>query len=322
MRVLFCFWVAIQMAGAQSPDSAEAHLRRATALHQKRDYTNAIPELRRALKLRPDLNQAHRLLGEALMAQGFAAEAEPHLKRGGLLYLHALSLIATNRLPEGIQELLQVQARTPEDPDVLFHLGRASGELMQQSFNRLMRLHPQSPQALELMAQTYLGQGRPELAEPAFRNALKMRPAQPGIHMALGRIMADRGDLEGAEKELRAEAAISPGNAENAWRLGTVLLKKGQSREALAELERSDKLKPDMLEVLLELGRAYVMEAQLPQARDTFLRMVRIEDVSDLAATAHMQLSQIYRKLGQGEEAAKHLKRFRELSPREGAKPQ
>src|ERR1700734_2770077 len=39
---------------------------------EKRDYATAIPPLKRALELSPDLEGAHRLLGYALLAQGYA----------------------------------------------------------------------------------------------------------------------------------------------------------------------------------------------------------------------------------------------------------
>ena len=123
-----------------------------------------------------------------------------------------------------------------------------------------------------------------------------------------------RGDLDGAEGEFRAEVRLRPGDAEAAWRLGLVLLKKGQTKEGLAELQQSDKLKPNMLETLLELGKAYVMDNQLERATNVFSRLIEIDDRDELAAAAHLQLSQIYRRLGNPAEADQHLKRVRELN--------
>jgi tetratricopeptide (TPR) repeat protein len=127
--------------------------------------------------------------------------------------------------------------------------------------------------------------------------------------------MEERGDLDAAEREFRAEVRLRPVDAEAAWRLGSVLLKKGQGKEALVELRQSDKLKPDMLETLLDLGKAYSAENQLAQAENTYRRMIAIDDKDELAAAAHLQLSQICRKLGKPAEAEQHLKRFRELNP-------
>ena len=140
-------------------------------------------------------------------------------------------------------------------------------------------------------------------------------PDLPGIHLALGRILFEaRGDLDGAEKEFRSEERLRPGDAEAAWRLGSILLKKGQSNPALSELQRADRLKPDMLETLMDLGKAYSMESKVDEATKAFSRIIAIEDTDELAAAAHLQLSQICRKLGRAAEADQHLKRFRELS--------
>jgi tetratricopeptide (TPR) repeat protein len=370
------------LRGAPPAVSAEAHLKQAAVYRNKGDEQHAVAELRQALALKPDLRDAHGMLGEILLAQGFAGEAVPHLEQAGHSQSLAVGLIELNRLPEAIHRLLALYRSQPDDPELLFHLGEASGKLMQEAFNRLIRTHPDSPRARELrargepgqargglkeperadelleeylqhpgdpevlfqlgegsekimqdafntllrlhpntaraqefQARSYLGQQRDDLAEPLFRSALKLNPGLAGVHLALGRISLEtRGDLDGAEREFRAEAKLRPGDAETAWRLGRVLLKKGQTREALAELQQSDKLKPNMLETLLELGKAYLMENQLDQAEKVYSHMIEIDDTDELAAAAHLQLSQIYRKMGNPAAAEQHLKRVRELN--------
>jgi tetratricopeptide (TPR) repeat protein len=154
-----------------------------------------------------------------------------------------------------------------------------------------------------------------------FRKALSANQQLEGDHLALGRILQEeRGDLDGAEKEYRVEVRLRPGDAEAAWRLGSVLLKNGKGKEALVQLQKSDKLKPDMLETLLDLGAAYLSNDQIAPAERAFSRIVEIDDHDELAAAAHLRLSQICRKLGRPDDAEQHLKRFRELTP--GKKPE
>jgi len=396
MRLLVWTWIVLEIAGAQAKPatpparSAAAHLKQAAAYQNKADSQRAMAELRQALELKPDLRDAHGMLGEILLAQGFAEEAMPHLERAGHLHSLAVGLMELNRLPEALHQLLALYRQRLDDPELLFHLGEASGNLMQEAFDRLirtnpqsararelrarhgpgqmqgglaepekvdellagyvqhpgdpealfqlgeesekimqeafntlLRLHPNSARAQELRARNYLGQQRDDLAEPLFRSALKLSPGLAGVHLALGRILLEsRGDLDRAEREFRAEARLRPGDAEAAWRLGSVLLKKGQTREALAELQQSDQLKPDMLETLLELGKAYLMENQLEQAKKVYNRMIEIDDRDELAAAAHLQLSQIYRKMGDPAEAEQHLKRVRELNSPKNPKVQ
>ena len=65
---------------AQQEQPAAERVKLATGLIAKRDYPSAIRELRRALELQPDLAEAHGLLGQALLAQGYSAEAIAHLE--------------------------------------------------------------------------------------------------------------------------------------------------------------------------------------------------------------------------------------------------
>lgn len=227
----------------------------------------------------------------------------------------ALALMELNRVPEAVNKLLDLNRRRPDDPAVLFALGEASAKLMQQAYSRLMRMHPDSPQAMELQARNYMARGRVDLAEPLFRKALDRDPNLPGVHLDLGRILQEqRGDMDGADREYREEVRVQPENAEAAWRLGSLLLKKGDAKEALPFLQRSDKLNPNMLDTLLDLGKAYVSMNQVEQAAQAFHRITEIDDSNELAAAAHFQLSQIYRKQGKTAEADQELKRFRELS--------
>jgi tetratricopeptide (TPR) repeat protein len=51
------------------------------AYMENQDYGAAIPPLKHAVQLAPDLGAAHQLLGYALLAQGYNAEAIPHLEK-------------------------------------------------------------------------------------------------------------------------------------------------------------------------------------------------------------------------------------------------
>ncbi len=131
--------------------------------------------------------------------------------------------------------------------------------------------------------------------------------------MALGMIRQEAGNLDTAETEFRAETKLSPGDGEAAWRLGSVLLAEGRTREALAELERSNRIRPQMVETLYDLGKAFALDHQPAAAEKVWLQVIQLNDSSESAASAHLKLSELYRKEGKVEEANRHLERFREL---------
>ena len=69
-----------RMATELDPKLADAFFNLGAAYMEKRDYAAAIPPLKRTLDLSPDLPAAHQLLGYALLAEGYAAEAIPQRK--------------------------------------------------------------------------------------------------------------------------------------------------------------------------------------------------------------------------------------------------
>jgi tetratricopeptide (TPR) repeat protein len=315
MRLLAGICLVVQLAVAQQKDE----LQQALALVEANRLPEALHKLLALYSARPNDPEVLFDLGEScgkLMQQAFNRLLRQHPDSSRAQELRARAAPSDPAEVNSLETLLAQFEEHPDDPEVLFELGNGSRRLMQLAFNRLMTFHPDSARAHELQARTLLGQGRGALAEPEFRKALNKDPSLPRIHLALGRILLEeRGDLDGAEREFRAEVRLRPGDAEAAWRLGSVLLKKGQGKEALIELQQSDKLKPDMLETLLDLGKAYSAANQLSQAETTYQRIIAIDDKDELAAAAHLQLSQICRKLGKAAEAEQHLKRFRELNP-------
>jgi tetratricopeptide (TPR) repeat protein len=304
-----------------APDSGDAHVKAARSLVEKRDYAGAIGELRRALDLHPDLVEAHGMLGEALLAQGYSAEAIPHLERAQRLDLLGIALEEEHRSGQAIEKLLAALQAKPNDPDLLFYLGKAGGALLQRSFERLMRSAPDSARAHQLLAETYAAQRQMQAVESEYRKALEVAPGTRGIHLALGMIKLNGGHLDEAEAEFRVETALSPGDGEAAWRLGSVLLQKGRTREALAELLRSDRLRPQMIETLFDLGKAYDLENKSSEAEKAWLAVIALDDSGGLAAKSHFQLSQLYRRQGKAAEADRHFRRFQELQPKAPAKP-
>ncbi len=308
----FAALLALQVAAAAPPDTADAYVQRASAYEQKHDYAHAIPELRQALKLRPDSKEANAMLGAALLIQGYPGEAIPYLERAQRLDYLGMALTEDHHTPQAIETLLHALQKDPNNPDLLFYLGKACGFLSKSSFDRLMRVAPTSARAHQLLGESYQAQQQFGPAESEYRKALEVQPDLPGVHLSVGLIKLEAGNLEAAEKEFRAELKLSPGNGEAEWRLGSVLLKEGHTQEALVELKRADQLRPQMIETLYDLGKAYALENQSASAEKAWLEIIALDDSSPLAASAHLELSRLYRKEGKVAEADAQLQKFRE----------
>jgi tetratricopeptide (TPR) repeat protein len=295
------------------PTYADGFISLGQAYLEKRDFASAIAPLKRALNLDADLAPAHQLLGYALLAQGYAAEAIPHLQRVQDKTALGIAEIQTGQLPEAVANLQAALATRPNDPDLLYYLGRASGLLSKQSIDTLLATYPDSPRAHQAMAENYFVLRQMPEAEKEYREALRLRPDVPEVHLELGEVYAGAFQWAKAEEEFRAQTKLQPGNAEAAYRLGTALLEQGKAHEARAELSRADKLMPDMPETLYSLGKAASLEGDTAAAEKEWTKLLSLEKETSLAAQAHFGLATLYRKQGKTAAAQHEMQEFQRL---------
>jgi len=297
------------------PTYADGFISLGQTYMEKHDYGPAIPPLKRALEVDANLAPAHQLLGYALLAQGYAADAIPHLQRVDDKTALGIAEIQTGQLPEAVSNLQAALAARPNDPDLLYYLGRASGLLSKQSIDTLLAAYPDSPRAHQALAENYFVLRQMPEAEKEYREALRLRPDVPEVHLELGEVYAGAFQWAKAEAEFRTQAKLQPGNPEAAYRLGMALLEQGKAHEARAELLRANKLLPDMPETLYSLGKAASLEGDAAGAEKEWTKLLSIEKESSLAAQAHFGLASLYRKQGKTAAAQREMQEFQKLQP-------
>lgn len=295
------------------PKFADGFVSLGQAYMEKGDYGSAIPALKHALELNADSAPAHQLLGYALLAQGYASDAIPHLKYSTDKTALGIAEIQAGQLPDAVRDLQTALTAHPNDPDILYYLGRASGLLSKQSIDTLMAAYPDSARAHQAMAENYFVLRRMQDAEKEYNDALRLRPGLPEAHLALGQVYASAAQWPKAEEQFRLQVKLQPGNAEAEYRLGNALLEQGKAHDARPELVRSDKLMPEMPETLYALGKAASMDGDADAAVTAWTKLLSIEKQSSLAAQAHFGLAGIYRKQGKTAEAKTEMQEFEKL---------
>jgi tetratricopeptide (TPR) repeat protein len=295
------------------PAFADGFIGLGQAYMEKHDFSSAGAPLKHALEIDPDSVPAHQLLGYTLLAQGYAAEAIPHLGRAQDKTALGIAQIQTGQLAEAVANLQAALTARPNDPDILYYLGRASGLLSKQSIDTLLAAYPDSPRAHQAMGENYFVLREMPEAEKEYREALHLRPDVPEVHLELGEVYAGAFQWPKAEEEFRAQAKLQPGNAEAAYRLGAALLEQGKVNEARTELVRADKLMPDMPETLYSLGKAASIEGDTAVAEKEWTKLLSIEKDSSLAAQAHFGLASLYRKQGKTAAAQHEMQEFQKL---------
>lgn len=280
---------------------------------ENHDYGSAIAPLKHALDLDANLAPAHQLLGYSLLAQGYVAEAIPHLERVQDKIALGIAQVQIGQLPEAVANLQAALAEHPNDPDLLYYLGRASGLLSKQSIDTLLAAYPDSARAHQAMGENYFVLRRMPDAEKEYREALRLRPDVPEVHLELGEVYAGAFQWAKAEEEFRAQTKMQPGNAEAFYRLGAALLEQGKVREARGELLRADKLMPDMPETLYSLGKAASLDGDAAAAEQAWTKLLSLEKETPLAAQAHFGLADLYRKQGKTAAAQHEIQEFQRL---------
>jgi tetratricopeptide (TPR) repeat protein len=285
---------------------------------EKREYAAAISPLKRALELSPNLAAAHRLLGYALLAQGYAIEAIPHLEQAQAEDALGIALLQAGKLPEAVAVLQKALAQSPDDPELLYYYGRASGLLSKQVFDQLEARFPDSARAHEMMAQDYAVLRDVPGAEKEFLEALRLRPQTAGLHLQLGELYARAQQWDRAEEQFRLETQLQPGSAEAFYRLGEAQLQLGKFHQAREALVQSDQLRQDMPETLYQLGKAAAMDGDDATAQKCWRHLLTLESNTPLAAQAHFGLAGIYRKQGRPVDATREMEEFRKLQTQPG----
>ena len=343
IRILLMFWLAWQtaspealqhlQAGAEAekqrhfevaiaefkqvtelaPTLAEGFVNLGQAYMENQDYGAAIPPLKHALELSPELAAAHQLLGYALLAQGYNAEAIPHLEKIQEPAALGIAQIGTGQLPQAVENLQAALAKHPNDPDLLYYLGRASGLLAKQSIDTLQAAYPDSARSHQALAENYFVLRQMPQAEKEFLEVLRLRPDTPELHLELGLVYSGSSQWPKAEAEFRAQSKLQPGNAEAAYRLGSTLLQQGKAREARIELQRADRLQPDMPETLYSLGKAASLAGDSAAAEKAWTKLLSIEKGTSLAAQTHFALAGLYRKQGKTADAERETREFQKL---------
>jgi len=295
------------------PTLAVAFISLGQAYMENHDYASALAPLKHAVELSPDSIPAHQLLGYALLVEGYAAEAIPHLERAKEKAALGIAQLQTGQLDHAVTNLRSALASRPNDPDLLYYLGRASGLLSKQSMDTLLTAFPDSARAHQAMGENYFVLRRMPDAEKEYLAALKQRPETPGLHLDLGLVYAGSSQWGKAEQEFRAETKLQPGNAEAAFRLGNALLQEGKPSEARAELQRSNRLQPRMPETLYALGKAESLNNDPASAEKSWQELLSIEKDGPLAAQAHFGLASLYRKQGNAASADREMREFQRL---------
>lgn len=285
-------------------------------------YVEAIPHLRAALQMQPDLWRIAALLGIAEKRTGDPRAALDDLERAfsnlgdQKIQIEAgLELVELRAASGQLDQALSVAAKladlAPKDPRIVFATFHIARRLMDQSLLSMMIAAPDSPEMHMMMAGELGRQGNPTNAIAQYREAIRLNPKLPGAHFELAeqlRTAADSALNAQAEAEYIASIQVNQYD-EKAWReLGRIMMAKGDLkaaeenyRKALALEPKDSEAKTGLATVLISLNRTNDAISLLESAVQ--------DDPTNTAA--HYRLGMLYRSAGRTADADREMEAFR-----------
>jgi tetratricopeptide (TPR) repeat protein len=330
-------------ASSRDRQDVVAHARagRARAALYRGDAPAAERMLARVIALDPRFGTAHRLMAEALRAQGRAVEAERHATRATTLRAYAapkdplmdaladisrssvflLRYAASLDLGREAARREQLVRRAldadPRNPDVIYEMGSLLQQLRRPAdalpyFERQLELSGDEQQTLVQIGKSYADLGRLGEAEATLRRALVLGDDAVGFYN-LGYVLEQRDRLEEAESSYRRAIALNPGLARAHNNLGILLARRGRLDQSTVHLLESIRLDPTAPDAFTNLAAVMLERGAFGEAA----RYARLAiDADPRHADAHVNLGVALARLGDLPLARQHLDEALRIDPR------
>lgn len=309
-----------------APRLAPAYNNLGSLYLRQRQYKKAAAVLEKGLKIDPKMSSASALLGMALYELGEYAEAGRNLEsalranpkdNNAELFL-ANDLIKLGKFEQAAEHLRQLSQRQPENPEVLYLLGKVHMKLSEEALTKLNALDPNSVWVHEISGEVMESMKNYDGALLEYKKAVEVAPLQAGTHFHLGNAYWSLNMWDAATEQFRAELANDPSNCTAQWKIGNIILEQhGDSEEALKEVQKALDACPDLMEARVDRARALIKLERHAEAVKDLEAAVKADPGE---ASTHFLLAQAYRALGRTQEAQAQMKVFSKLEESARAK--
>jgi tetratricopeptide (TPR) repeat protein len=300
------------------PKNLNAQANLGVLLFFQGDYAEAIPHMRAAVELQPDLWRILALLGIAEKRTGDLKAAQNVLERAfanlseqkiqiqaGLELIELYS--ASARLDKALSVAMKLQELAPENPQILFVSYQISRQMMDQSLLSMMMVAPDSAETHMMMANELGRRGDLASAIAQYRESIRLNPMLPGAHFELAeqlRTSSDPALNAQAEDEYRAATQVNQYDAKSWRQLGVIMAARGDLKAAEEHYRKARALQPQDSEAKTGLAIVLISTNQTGEAISLLESAVK-DDPTNIAA--HYRLSTLYRRGGRTADAKREM---------------
>jgi tetratricopeptide (TPR) repeat protein len=306
---------------ALDPNNVDARGNLGVVLFFQGDYTNAIPQLRAALKLRPALSKIQALLGigekrtgDIKTARRDLEEAFPKVQDQKIRIETGMELIeiysGTGDLDKAATTVNVLRRLEPTNEAILYTAYRIYSDLAAESLLSLSVVDPNSARMHQAMAHELAKRGNTAEAIEHYRAALKIDPQLPGLHFEVAEMLGTLATAEGrqeAESEYKAALQANPFDEQSECRLADIALQRDDLKEADERYTRALQLQPGDPQASIGLAKVLMTMDQPQKAEPLLQHALQLDPTS---ALAHFRLSTVYRQTGRPEDAKHELEEY------------
>ena len=312
----------LQKLVALAPDNVEARGNIGVLLFFRGEYKEAVPQLRAAIQLQPNLSRIQALLGIAEEHTSDFPNARKDLEASFPLLQDkkfktqaGLELVGiytqTGNLEEAAGVVGQLQKSDSENPEVQYAAYRTYADLAGESMLNLSLIAPDSAQMHQVMAheETRLGNNNGAIAN--YRKAITIDSHLPGVHFELAELLNSSSDTKvkkEAEQEYRVALASNPMDEKSESRLGEIDAQNGNATKAYEEFSKAVELQPADSGAKLGLAKLLIDMNQSAKAIALLEQTVQLEPTN---ATAHYRLATLYREARRADDAKREVDLYR-----------
>jgi Tfp pilus assembly protein PilF len=310
----------LQKVVALDPNNLDARVNLGVLLFFRGDYPAAIPQLRAAVAIQPDLWKQRALLGLAeKQVRDDASRADleaafPHLTEPKFQMDVGEALIdiytANGDLDKAATIVSDLLATRPTDTSLLYLSYRLYSDLAGRATLTLALTDPNSAEMHQVMARELARHGDNTAAIANYREAIRINPHLAGLHSELGDLLyhSDDDKLKAqAPAEFAAAVAENPNDERALLSLGMIAAENSDLKTADADDSRAVQLNPNDTDACTELAKVLVLMNERHKAEQMLEQAVHADPSNYVA---HYRLAGLYRQQGKMDLAAAQIAEY------------
>lgn len=212
-------------------------------------------------------------------------------------YQMGIAYLGEDNVTRALVELTEAEKYTPDDPELLNHLGIAyfrkkKYDIAEQKYLQAIALKPSFSNARNNLGVAYMEMKRWDDAIRQFKLVTEdiFFNAQDMAAINLGLAYLGKGDYEQALAVLRSAVSTYPADPNAHLSLGRVYFAMEKTGLAIGEFRRAIELNRNYANAYYQLGIAHLKQKHNEAARDAFKEVVRLVPESEIGQLSREKL--------------------------------